>query len=56
MKPRPRGVFPGEGNTKRGSASSHRVTPACLVRILRMLEPLKLGLEEEPSWRTPDPS
>jgi hypothetical protein len=27
------GVSPGEVNARRGSADSHRVTPACLVRI-----------------------
>jgi hypothetical protein len=28
-RPRPRGEFPEEVNAKGGSASSHRVTPAC---------------------------
>jgi hypothetical protein len=39
----------------RGSASSNRVTPACLVRIPWMREPLKSGLGVETSWPTPSP-
>jgi hypothetical protein len=50
------GVDPGGApNARRGSASSHRVTPACLVRIPWMRKPLKSGLGEETSWPTPNP-
>jgi hypothetical protein len=50
------GVHPeGAPNAMRGSASSHRVTPACLVRIPWMREPLKSGLGKETSWPTPNP-
>ena len=40
----------GEVNATRGSASSHRVTPACLERTLRVRKPLKPGLEQALSW------
>jgi hypothetical protein len=40
----------GEVNAMRGSASSHRVTPACLERTLRMRKPLEPGLEQALSW------
>jgi len=43
-------------NARRGSASSHRVTPACLVRIPWMRKPLKSGLGNETSWPTREPS
>jgi hypothetical protein len=50
------GVDPGGArNAKRGSASSNRVTPACLGRIPWMREPLKPGSENETSWPTPNP-
>jgi hypothetical protein len=39
------GEFLGEVNATRGSASSHRVTPACLERTRWMRKPLKPGLE-----------
>jgi hypothetical protein len=46
------GVNPEGGNAMRGSADSHRVTPACSERIPRMRKSLKPGLDEEPSWPT----
>jgi hypothetical protein len=50
------GVHPvGAPNATRGSASSHRVTPACLVRIPWMRKPLKPGLGNETSWPTSNP-
>jgi hypothetical protein len=40
----------GEVNARRGSASSHRVTPACLERTLRVRKPLEPRLEQALSW------
>jgi hypothetical protein len=37
-------------NVRRGSASSHRVIPACSVRTRRVREPLKSRLEQASSW------
>jgi hypothetical protein len=42
----------GGTNATRGSARSHRVTPACVERTLRMRKPLKPELEQAPSWPT----
>ena len=39
-----------EVNARRGSANSHRVTPACLERTPWMRKPLKPGLEQALSW------
>jgi hypothetical protein len=50
------GVDPeGASNARRGSASSNRVTPACLVRTPWMRKPLKSGPGEETSWPTWNP-
>jgi len=46
MRPRPRGENLGGVNAKRGSTSSHRVTPACMERTLRVRTSLK------PVWWT----
>jgi hypothetical protein len=50
------GVFLRGDNARRGSASSHRVTPACLERILRMRKPSKSGLGNESNWQAPNPT
>lgn len=56
-KQRPcRGDPEGAPNAMRGSASSNRVTPACLVRISWMRKPLKSGLGDETSWPTWNPT
>jgi hypothetical protein len=39
-----------EVNAMRGSASSHRLTPACMERTSRMRKPLEPGLEQALSW------
>jgi hypothetical protein len=50
------GVNPVGANTMRGSADSHRVTPACSVRIPWVRKSLQSGLDEEPSWPTLSPA
>jgi hypothetical protein len=49
-RPRPRGESLEEANARRGSAISHRLTPACSERTLRMRKPLEPGLEQALSW------
>jgi len=39
MEPKPRGIHLEEVNARGGSAHSHRVIPACVVRIPQMREP-----------------
>lgn len=55
MGPRPRGEDLEEENARRGSARSHRVTPACEARIRRMRKPLK-PCRRRVSWQMLSPT